>query len=444
MAMRREALRHIVVLAIGSLLHLSSVARAGTFTYGVDAGVAETDNVSLVPTDKISQTIAVADADFDYQQQSARLNADARGNFSYLDYVQGAYHSQFLGRLDGDSTFALVQNRLTWTLQDDYGQAALDPFTPLTPTNIETINYLATGPNLNLRLGGVGFLDLSARVERADYETSPYTNNRISVSVAWGERLSALSSVSLNVDSVRVLFENTLLNTDFDRRSVFVRYTLQGARTEISADLGVTQVNADGTSNTGGLAELTLTRQLSPAAKLSLTAGHVLTDGTNSFSVLQPGATGTTTTAPFSPSSENYTSNYASLGWQYQRNRTTLALSGRWEKDAYAGEPLLDHTLKNAEFRVVRQVTRSFSGEVAGRVYQTDYSHALVVPVSGSPDTTTGTVSAGLTWRHGRWLEIKLRAEHTVYSVSSGDTGYHENRAYLTVGYRPLRPNSGF
>ena len=52
-------------------------------TYGVDAGVAESDNVTLVAKDKISQTMAIADVDFDYKQQSRLLDVDAKGDFSY-------------------------------------------------------------------------------------------------------------------------------------------------------------------------------------------------------------------------------------------------------------------------------------------------------------------------------------------------------------------------
>jgi len=44
-----------------------------------------------------------------------------------------------------------------------------------------------------------------------------------------------------------------------------------------------------------------------------------------------------------------------------------------------------------------------------------------------------------LTWRHGRALELKLAGEHTTYTTSPNDTGYRENRVFLTVGYRPLR-----
>jgi len=35
--------------------------RAESFTYGADVGIGESDNVTLVQTDKVSQTIAIAD-----------------------------------------------------------------------------------------------------------------------------------------------------------------------------------------------------------------------------------------------------------------------------------------------------------------------------------------------------------------------------------------------
>ncbi len=120
------------------------------FTYGVDAGIGESDNVTLAPTDKVSQTIATTDVDFALKEQSRRFDVDAKGDFSYLDYLQNAYDSQVIGRFDGLGQAALIPDRLTWVLQDDFGQAALDPYTPMTPTNLENVNYVSTGPDLVL------------------------------------------------------------------------------------------------------------------------------------------------------------------------------------------------------------------------------------------------------------------------------------------------------
>jgi hypothetical protein len=425
----------IVIVSIGAVMMQG--ANAETLTYGVDAGVGETDNVTLTPTDKISQTIATVDGDFAYKQQSRRLDLDAKGNFTYLDYLQNAYGRQFLGRFDGLGQFAIVPERFEWVLQDDFGEAALDPFTPVTPTNLEKINYVSTGPDLSLRLGGTSFIKASARYARTEYETSPFDSNRLLGNLAWGLDLSARSDVSLNADTEHVKFENTIVNTDFDRTNAYVQYELRGARSQLSAELGATTISQGGTSTRGGLGKLQLTRTLSAAGKITLTAGRILTDGATSFSNLQGGALGVVGAAPATQTSDNYTSDYASVGWQFARNRTTVDVSGRWEKDSYAGLSTLDYTRGGGEFKVERKLTRAFSAEVLGRVYKYDYPNAIVSAAVGSPDYSDTAIGAALAWRGGRSLEVIFRVDHDSRVTTGPNLGYSENRAFLTVGYRP-------
>jgi hypothetical protein len=432
---------HSLALAIVSILAPAISTAAETLNYGVDVGVAETDNVTLVPTDRVSQTMALTDLDFDYKQQSRLLDVDAKGNFTYLDYLQGAYSSQLIGRFDGAAHVTLIPERLSWVLSDDFGQAALDPFTPSTPTNLEYVNYVSTGPDLALHLGPASFFNMSARFARVQYETSPFNSNRALASLAWGMQLSAQSSVSLNADTERVMFENTALNTDFDRTNGFGRYEVHGARSDFTADLGATTISQGGTSTSGGLAKIELARKLSAAAKLTLAAGRDLTDASTSFSNLQGGAIGVIGAAPAAQTSNNYTSDYASIGWQYERNRTVIGVSGRWERDTYPGESTLDYTRSGAEFKVARKLTWAISAEIFGRYYKTDYPHSLVAPDSGSADFDGETIAAALTWRHGRGLEVKLRCEHSA-QLATGINGYRENRAVLTVGYRPYAPQT--
>ncbi len=418
-------------------------SKGEALTYGADLGVAESDNVTLVSTNKVSQTMAVADADFDYKKISRRLDVDAKGNFMYLDYLQGAYGSQLIGRFDGIAHLAIIPDRIVWVLQDDFGQAALDPFTPVTPTNLENVNYVSTGPDFALRFGANSYVNASARYARAQYATSPFNSNRVLGNLAWGLQLSARSSVSLNGDTERVMFENTVLNSDFDRTNGFVRYEVHGARTDLSADLGATTISQNGTSTSGGLAKVELARKLSAAAKLTVSVGRDLTDASTSFSNLQSGAIGLVGTAPAAQTSNNYTSNYVSAGWQYQRNRTTLSVSGRWEKDLYDHAPLLDNTRSGAEFRVERKLTSALTAEAMGRYYKTDYVHSLAASQTGTSSFDDELFGAALSWRHGRWLEVKLRCEHSA-RLTTGIYGYRENRAILTVGYRPgtRRPES--
>lgn len=438
---RRNARRLSAVALI--LLPYSSAFPANTWLYGVDAGVGETDNVNLTSGNKVSQTMAVADFDFNVKEQTRLLDLVATGNLSYLDYLQNAFHNQLLGRVDGTAQIALIPDRVTWTVQDDFGQTSIDPFTPTTPNNVEDVNYFSTGPNLFLRLGSTGFLDMSARYARVQYETSPFNSNRLIGDLSVGRRLSAASSLTLNADTERVLFSDTTLNTDFDRTNAFVGYQVQGARTELNAQLGGTRVAQGGDSTNGALATVKLSRKVSAASTITLSVGRELTDAGASFSGLQAGATGVVGAAPAPQTANSYTNTYASAGWEYVRNRTSFGLSGRWDQNLYPDQAALNNNRGGVEFRVARKLSHSFTAQVIGRVYRSDYPHALVdnvgTPVVSEQGSTftDGTVAAILTWRYGRALEVNLRAEHSLRDATGLVTGYHENRAFLTVGYRP-------
>jgi hypothetical protein len=273
-------------ISIVALLALVPAAKSQSWIYGFDVGMGATDNISLVPTNKITQTIAIAELDFALKQQSPRLQTTLTGDFSYLYFLQHAYPGLLVGRFDGLVDLALVPERLTWTLQDDFGQGLLSPYAVPVPTNLENIDYLVTGPNLKLRLGSSGFLDLSAHYARAQYETSPFDSNRILGSLELGLQLSPRSSVALDALIEHVLFTDTELNTDFVRSSLYAHYSLQGARTELIGILGATEVTQGGGSTSSPLIQLAVTRILSPAAELTVTAGRELTDASSSFSVL--------------------------------------------------------------------------------------------------------------------------------------------------------------
>jgi hypothetical protein len=445
----------LVTIAHGQVNHTNSAAagdsdsqtaaqgtRAESFTYGADVGIGESDNVTLVQTDKVSQTIAIADLDFDLKDQSRRFDVDAKGNFSDLDYLQNAYGNQLVGRFDGKADVALIPDRVIWVLTDSFGQAQIDPFTAAVPTNLQNINYVATGPDATFRLGPTIFLDLSARYAKTTYQTDPFDSNVVNAAAAVGRALSAQSSISINGSFERALFDNTAVNTDFDRSSVYAHYEVQGARTDLTANLGATKVDQGLESFTGPSAKLQLRRKLSSVSTLTFTVGRDITDGGTAFSNLQSGAIGGIVTGPAVVSQNNYTVTNGSVGWEYARNRTTIGVSGTWERDSYDGQPLQDLTRGNAEFSVERKLSRVLTAQVLGRLYRTEYANA-------DYSETDWLVGGALVFRQGRGLEIKLRYDHSSRAVSgvgveSGvgavpgvSTGYGENRVFLTVGYRP-------
>jgi hypothetical protein len=254
-------------------------------------------------------------------------------------------------------------------------------------------------------------------------------------SAAFGRALSARSSISINGSFERVLFDNTQVNTNFDRSSVYARYEVQGARTNLSANLGVTKVDQGAVSFTGPDAKLQLSRKLSSVSTLTLTVGRDITDGSTAFANLQGGAIGGIVTAPAAVSQNNYTVTYGSVDWEYVRNRTTIGVSGTWEKDSYDGQPLQDVTRGSAEFRLERKLSSVLTAQLLGRLFRSDYTNTNFAE-------TDGLVGTALMFREGRGLEIKLRYDHASRIVSGVGSGYKENRAFLTIGYRPRTAQS--
>jgi hypothetical protein len=444
------------------------VGQTPLLTYGGDVGLGETDNV-FQSANKDSQTIATADADFAVNQETRLFDVRAVGAFTDMSYLEGAYGNELIGRFDGQAQYALIPERLTWTLGDDFGQSTVDAYTPVTPNNRQNINYLTTGPNLYLRLGGTGFINATARFADAYYQTSPFDSTRGLVTLGSGLQLSARSSISLNGAAERVLFKDTDINNDFDRYSVFGRYEAHGARTDIAVDLGGTRIEQRGdgtgistvtlpatttttgsvapvtppvgtphdTDTTGPLARVEASRTISPSMRVTLSAGRELTDATSSFTTQQGTAVTIINFAPTPLTSDVYTSTYGSGAFQYVRYRTSITLTGRWERDRYPGASEFDLKTESVDLTVQRKLAADFAAQFFGRWYKYDYLNAIVPADVGSPDNDTKLIGAALSWRRGRWLEVRLRYQHTSYTVSQGTSGYGQNVVFLTAGYRP-------
>jgi hypothetical protein len=412
--------------------------------YAIAAGLGETDNVNLSSTDPKSQTLSAVNLDLDLRRSGSHLDASALGTFTDLDYLQGAYSNQVLGRFDGLATVKLWSNRLKWLFADDYGEEQTDPFVAVTPVNLQRVNVFATGPQLTLHPSYATFIDLAGRYSQISYQTSPFDGHNVVGSADIGRDLSPLSSLSLVVEAEELRFANTTINTNYDRREAYGRYLIQGARTSVDAQLGATQANDVGAKwKTSPLARLLLTRRISPFSVLTLGGGREYTDASGSFSSLRAGAGGGIAVAPVSQTTANYLRNYASGGWQFVRLRTTVGLTGNWEHDTYDFESVFNVTRANLGLNVGRSFTPKLSGVISGTADRYDY-------VNQGFTATFGTVGAGLVYRPGRWFVIYARYDHA-FGRTSGASGtpliggpvYDENRVFIMVGYAPHAGEEG-
>lgn len=406
-------------------------ARTDALALGVTEGIGETDNVFLTPNDKQSQTLSNTEIDFGYRRTGTALSANLTGDFDYLDYLQGAFGGQFTGRFDGQGALSLWGDRLKWVVEDDYGETQLNPYVPATPGNLEDTNLLLTGPDLTLRPADQTVLRFGARYALSTYQTSPLDGWRSLETAAIEQELSSSSNVSLNADLMQLHFDNTTLNPDYDNNRFYARYSAVGARTQIAVSAGVAQSDDGGAWQTTPYGLLDATRQLTPEMSLNLSAGRQLTDAAGAFGSLRAGAAGGITVAPVALTMDSYINNYVSGGWRFQGDRTTMAITARWERDTYNLADVQDVTVEDLELSLARQLSSVLTAEATGSFYRDDYFDQGFT-------ATQYTAGADVAWQIGRTLTVKAIYSHNFRSTSGGGYGYDANIGFLTVTYQPL------
>jgi hypothetical protein len=419
----------LAVLALGS----GSVVRAQEVdtSYGVRVGVGNTDNIRRTDTDKSDETIALAGVNFSLAQDSRRLNADATGDFSYLNYLDDVYDDEVVGSFSGQARLGIVPERFEWRLSDNFGQTSQQAFRPATPENRENINYFTTGPSLVIGAGSATRLTLDGSYSNVGYETSPLDSDRLGGRVGLVRQLSSSASASLNVNYQDVDFKEDALNTDFDTSEAFVRYDVKGSRTSLGVDLGYTQVEQEQQKSSGTLFRLQASRRLSPAATLGLSLGREFSDAGNLFqqlSQLQSTQAGPGGIQPVQSTSDPFTNTYGTLGWYLVRNRTEFGVSvARFEED-YEQDVLRDRTRTTLSASFRRNLTPAL--EFLASLDRTEEEYGV-----SSQDFSELYGTMLLSWQLGRHMSIEFQYERVDRGSDSLVDEYVENIGWVRIGY---------
>ena len=411
-------------------------ATATELDYRLSLGAGHSDNVNRVSTGKVDQDIATAGLRFSLAENTARLQTDVVGNLAYYEYFDDAYDSELSGNLDANAMFALVPDRFTWSLGDQFGQTLSEPFATDTPDNRENINYFSTGPDFMMALGSQMRLHLSGRYALADYEVSPLDSSSVGGQLALVRVLSARSTASLNASLQQVDYDDAL-NDDFDHSEVFLRYEGAGARTNLTVDIGYGQLDLDSADDTqGGMAlRVDASRKISASSTLSFGAGHEFSNSAASFASGLGNSGMSAGTTPGRQTAEPFMHDHASLGWNYHRNLTGLGISASYSKNSYESSPGLDETLTTFFAQYSRDISPTtslrFSATRTGVGYETS-----------APDYDELIAEALFSWRLSRLLTLEVKYDYSDRNGDNALTNYSENRFWLSLGFGRGEPRS--
>jgi hypothetical protein len=414
-------------IAAACALLLGAEARAD-LTYEVEAGVGHSDNITRVESNQVDETLATVGTHVDWTKVTRRLDADVFVDLDYVEYLDDTYEGEVVGTADANLNFGLVPERLMWQVQDSFGQAQSDPFSPVTPENSENVNYFTTGPDLMLNLGTQNSMRLFARYSTTNYEVTDLDGERLGGGLSLIRALSGASNVALNVTSEENEFDNPA-STGYERRSASVSYDFTGGRTTISTQVGYSWMELDdGTKNGGELLELSIMREVSSSSTLELTAGSQFSDSGDALRGITSGGGSGGGPSRVLATSDPYENRDLSLHWNFRRNRTGLSLGISFEENQYEVQTQFDNSRVAYDASFSRQLQPTLTLMLNARYSEEEYD-------VGGQRFDDLQASASLTWEMSRHLGLRVSLEQYERGSSQPTGDFDERRAYLTVTY---------
>lgn len=412
----------------------ASAAEQPNNFYGMfGVGAIRTDNIGLGEINRQGETIGVLSADIDLHSVSRHWVLDVISNLQYFLYQHHVYSDELVGNFAGLARFSIVPERFDWVAQDNFGQQQIVPGEPVTPNNRENVNYFSTGPDLKWVFGSRVATQLSGRVSRVSFRTSDLNSNRQSGAFILRYSVDDLSSLSANVTTERVRYDDSNVNQDFVRNQAFARYQSKTVRLDITADAGSNEVTGLPVVFKEALWRLKVGHAFTRHTYLELSAGREITDSGGFLREVQNEGITTLNFGSIQRSSDPFSSRYGRLSWGFERNRTGLRLSAGKYKEDHVLQQNLSHTHSQGDIGLRRDLTPTLALEVGGAYTKEDYQDTVA-------NSNSKQYYGALAWRAGSKLTGRLQVSHIRRNAVRADLGYTDNRVLLMVGWAVGEP----
>lgn len=261
---RKRLLAAICSVCVGS-------ASAAQLDFYAGYQAEQSSNILLVHTNPQSEVIQSVSTGLSYLENTPTLNARANLGVAFRDYRNDVLADDTETTLDLLGEAYAVPRILSWVLADTYRAVSMNPLLADTPVNREKTNLLLTGPNYRMYPTGVDTVTLEARYGNFWTETTDVDNERYAAAARWAHRLSPITTLQLNHETLRVAFDRESLNADYDRYDTFLRFSYMSI-TEVTLDAGTTRLDRHSYDEvvTGALYRAEIARQFSSVSRATL------------------------------------------------------------------------------------------------------------------------------------------------------------------------------
>jgi hypothetical protein len=268
-----------VVLTGIAVCGLAGKAAAGEFAYGLGYFLEHSNNIALVPENGQHEWVHSLLVGMAFRDQGPNLATHLAAQTQLNRYQERTFDDTFFSSVDASTVWAIAPQRLTWSLEDRYSEALINPAATDTPSNMVGANIVDTGPDYFMHLGSVNTVVIGGRYGRLTFRGTNVDNNRIADHVRWLYQADSNTIVSVNVEGLKVVFDDDVANTNYKRTDSFLRYDVRPSRSHIIIDLGGTRIDREhGASADGSLVRLTLSRQVTSESSFSAAASREFSD----------------------------------------------------------------------------------------------------------------------------------------------------------------------
>lgn len=423
--------RKLVLPLGGCLASLLFGAMAGAMELeaAYTLGVGYTDNINRVPDGGIEETIAHTGLFLALTEDTRRIRADVRGTADYYEYTENTYDGEVVAAVDGLLDINLVEERLTWTVQENYGRALFDPFLPARPENWENVNLFTTGPDISLLRMGRNDSGIALRYSQMDYEMRPFDNERRSARFWIGREIRRDHRLSINFEAEKFEFDNGI-TPEYERRSAFLGYDIQAGRNLLAAELGYTEQEILSQTGDGVRFNLGWSHQLSARSQLTLNVGRQFADQGNVFRYQQDITRDVDSIGDFTENGSPFVLNNVDVGYSLNADRTIFSARVGASKQEYELQDALEREDVRVELFAQRDLTRSLFITGQARLMRREFAN-----IDREDDTLLAGIGIGI--RLATSLDLTLSYTHTERGSNRSENEFDENRGDLTLTYTP-------
>jgi hypothetical protein len=394
----------------------------------VDAGVSHTDNATLTDNNGVSDTLTTAGGAIAYDLDGRRIQASLTGHGNYVHYLDNTYDDDFQSFARGDLVVRIIPETFLWTLDDTYGQIAINQFSPVTPDNRQNINTFNTGPDFLVRLGNQSDLKLTGRYSNSQYEeTDNIDSEKLTGSIAFRRHLSDSSYWGIVATDSHIKYDAPGDPT-YDQPGAYATWSTTGARQTIAVDVGASRVETEDASFTTPLVHVNWSRRVAPSWTMDVHLASEYQNTSDQFVsqnlIRDPG------TAEIGVSQAPAATYTGGLAFAFQRARTNFNVGGGYSRLDYVDDNSLNENSWYGTVELRRRHTPQLEGFVNYRIEKRNYQNNPL------REDTRQRAELGLDWRVGKSLFLTTGYQYNNADSDSVTNRYSANMVYLTLSYR--------